>query len=214
MSRLETFKYQIEHVMDPVTRLLETTNNPHHRKILENYRLHVHLELAGEFDRIVASDMMVDEPIYRINWGKPTVLRGKEEVVAFYKSAQRFVMWNTDDQIAVADWGLADELTFHFLASGEILEEFGVEVDDKQAFYHYQTKQAFIWPYDEHARLIGEHLYVDATSAVVEKIEESDLVSPEWVQATHKRILKELDSAKTSRDGMVSTHEKTLHNGR
>ncbi|MBX5467811.1 MAG: hypothetical protein K6U14_10045 [Firmicutes bacterium] len=191
---MNRFQYQIAHVMDPVTRLLETTTNPHHRRILENYRLHVHLELAGEFDRIVAPDLMVDEPVYRINWGKPVVLRGKAAVVDFYRAAQRFVMWNSDDQIAVADWGLADELTFHFLATGHILAEFGVEVPDKDRHYHFQTRQAFIWPYDAEARLIGEHLYVDATSATVEPIDPSDLVTPEWVQATHRAILAELEA--------------------
>ena len=37
--------------------------------MLFNFWRHVHLEGSGQFDRIVAPDMMVDDPVYRITWG-------------------------------------------------------------------------------------------------------------------------------------------------
>ena len=58
----------------------------------------------------------------------------------------------------VADWGIADELTFHQLARGADLQAIGYEVDDPDALYHTSSRQAFIWPYDSQARLIGENL--------------------------------------------------------
>ena len=42
----------------------------------------------------------------------PTVIRGKEGVIAFYNMVGEAVLWNSDDRLAVADWGIADELTY------------------------------------------------------------------------------------------------------
>ncbi|MBX6762787.1 MAG: hypothetical protein K6T51_06800 [Rubrobacteraceae bacterium] len=191
---MNRFEEEIYRCMDPVARLLEVTENPHHRAILENYRRHVHLEGSGQFEKIVAPDMMVDEPVYRINWGRPTVIRGKQGVIDFYRSAERYVMWNSEDRIAVADWGLCDELTFHFLTTGDILEEFGIEVENREAHYHFTSRQAFVWPYDEQARLIGEHLYVDETSISVEEVDPSEVVSPDRSREIHLELLARLES--------------------
>ncbi|TCJ13870.1 hypothetical protein E0L93_14260 [Rubrobacter taiwanensis] len=192
---MNRFEEEIYRCMDPVAELLEVTEDPHHRAILENYRLHVHLEGSGQYERIVAPDMMVEEPVYRINWGEPTVIRGKQGVLDFYRSAGRYVMWNSEDMIAVADWGLCDELTFNFLVTGEILGEFGVEVDDGESYYHFKTRQAFVWPYDERARLIGEHLYVDETSASVQKVDDDEVITPERAAEIHQELLNRLEHA-------------------
>jgi hypothetical protein len=110
-------------------------------------------------------------------------MAASQDCIVSFLSITRFLrgrQHSLPDKIAVADWGLADELTFHFMETEHILEEFGVEVEDKDAYYHFQTRQTFIWPYDGQARLIGEHLYVDATSATVERIDDpSELVTPE-----------------------------------
>lgn len=190
---MNTFEKAIAECMNPVTDLLAVTENPRHRRILQNYRRHVHLEGSGHYDEIVAPDMMVEEPVYRINWGKPVVLRGKQEVIEFYRSASRFVMWNSEDRIAVADWGISDELTFHFLTTGKILAEFGVDVDDKDRRYHYTTRQAFIWPYDERGRLVGEHLYVDETSVSVTPVEAADVLTADQAKEIHEGLLRRLD---------------------
>ena len=42
---------------------------PLHRAILLNFWRHVHPEGAGDYERIVAPDMVVDEPVYRVTWG-------------------------------------------------------------------------------------------------------------------------------------------------
>jgi hypothetical protein len=46
--------------MIPTAELLERTTDPLHRAILLNFWRHVHLEGAGEYEQIVAPDMMVD----------------------------------------------------------------------------------------------------------------------------------------------------------
>ena len=81
MNRFEQAVYD---VMKPTAALLEQTEKPLHRAILLNWWRHVLLEGAGVFDRIVAKDMMVDHPVYRVTWGvEPAVVEGKDGVVAF-----------------------------------------------------------------------------------------------------------------------------------
>jgi len=88
MNRFEQAVYDC---MKPTARLLEQTAKPLHRAILLNFWRHVHLEGAGEYGKIVASDMMVDHPVYRVTWGaNPAVIEGKDGVLAFYKSVDSF----------------------------------------------------------------------------------------------------------------------------
>ena len=128
MNRFEQAVYDC---MTSTAELLEKTTKPLHRAMLLNFWRHVHLEGAGEYERILAPDMMVDEPVYRVTWGaNPAVITGKEGVLAFYTSVGEAVLWNSDDRLAVADWGICDELTFHQLARGADLQAIGYEVDD------------------------------------------------------------------------------------
>src|SRR5262245_36394607 len=92
MNRFERAVYDC---MIPTAELLEQTTEPLHRAILLNFWRHVHLEGAGDYERIVASDMMVDEPVYRVTWGvSPAVITGKEGVLAFYRSVGEAVLWH------------------------------------------------------------------------------------------------------------------------
>jgi hypothetical protein len=179
--------------MMPTAKLLDQTTNPLHRAMLLNFWRHVHLEGSGQFDKIVAPDMMVDHPVYRITWGaNPAVIEGKEGVLGFYNSVGEAVLWNSDDLLAVADWGIADELTFHQLAAGQDLRALGYDVDDPQALYHVSSRQAFIWPYDERARLAGENLYEDKTSLRIEEVDPAEATTPARVREIHLDQLSKL----------------------
>ena len=116
MNRFEQAVYDC---MIPTAELLAETTTPLHRAILLNFWRHVHLEGAGEYEKIVAPDMMVDEPVYRVTWGaNPAVIAGKDGVLAFYNAVSEAVLWHSDDRLAVGDWGISDEITFHQLARG------------------------------------------------------------------------------------------------
>lgn len=191
MNRFEKAVYDC---MEPTARLLEKTTDPLHRAILLNFWRHVHLEGSGQFDRITAADMMVDHPVYRVTWGaNPAVIEGKAGVLAFYNSVGDAVLWNSDDLIAVADWGVADELTFHQIAPGAILKAIGYRVDKDEAVYHVSSRQAFLWPYDDKARLKGENLYEDKTSLTIEEIEPSEAITPKRVREIHIELLDRLE---------------------
>ncbi|MDR2212608.1 MAG: hypothetical protein LBE21_03145 [Pseudomonadales bacterium] len=194
---MNRFEQAVYHCMDAVETLLQNTSKPLHRAMLENFRRHVHLEGSGQFDQIVAEDMMVDHPVYRVSWGdNPVIVEGKEGVVKFYSSVGAQVLWNSEDYLAVNDWGVADELTFNQLLKGSDLIRMGYKADDPDAHYHLQSRQAFIWPYDENARLRGENLYEDKTSVKITPVAPSDVITPERVAQIHREQLARLEREK------------------
>jgi hypothetical protein len=191
---MNRFEHAVYHCMDAVEDLLRKTTNPLHRAILLNFRRHVHLEGSGQFEAISATDMMVDEPVYRVSWGaNPVVVRGKQAVVNFYNSVGEQVLWNSEDCIAVNDWGIADELTFNQLLKGAALQRMGYACDDPDGWYHLQSRQAFIWPYDDKARLKGENLYEDKTSVEITKVDAADVITPQRVGEIHREQLARLE---------------------
>jgi hypothetical protein len=194
MNRFEKAVYDC---MVPTAELAERTTDPLHRAILLTWWRHVHLEGSGQFDAIVADDMMVDHPVYRVTWGvSPAVIEGKDGVVAFYNGVGDSVLWHSDDRLAVGDWGIANELTFHQLAKGADLQAIGYEVPDADRLYHVSSRQAFIWPFDERARLAGEHLYEDKTSLQLEEVDPGEAITPARVREIHRELLAELDAAR------------------
>ncbi len=192
MNRFEQAVYQC---MDPVEQLLAKTSSPLQRAILHNFRRHVHLEGSGQFDLISADDMMVRHPVYRVAWGaNPVVVEGRQNVVNFYHSIGAQVLWNSDDLLAVNDWGVADELTFNQLLKGSDLQRMGYQAEDPDGHYHLQSRQAFIWPYDEKALLKGENLYEDKTSVVITPVPASELITPQRVADIHREQLAKLEA--------------------
>jgi hypothetical protein len=197
---MNRFEQAIYDCMNPTAELLEKTTKPLHRAMLLNFWRHVHLEGAGEYEQIMASDMTVDEPVYRVTWGaNPAVITGKDGVLAFYNSVGEAVLWNSDDRLAVGDWGICDELTFHQIARGADLQAIGYEVDDPDVLYHTASRQAFIWPYDGQARLAGEHLYEDKTSLTIEEVSADEAITPARVREIHREQLAKLEAERGER---------------
>jgi len=189
-------KYEAEvyRCMDPSIALHDRTENPLHRAILKNFCRHVHLEGAGMFEEITASDMMADDPVYHITWGeKPFQVSGRQGVFDFYSSIGEIVLWNSGDLVAVADWGIADEMWFHQMSTGAELKKLGHGVDKDDGLYLVHSLQAFIWPYDEKARLKGEHLYEDKSTLRIEEIDPADYMTPARVREIHRECLAELE---------------------
>ena len=190
---MNRFEQAVHDCMIPTAKLLDQTTKPLHRTMLLNFWRHVHLEGAGEYGQIVAPDMMVDHPVYRVTWGaSPAVIEGKDGVLGFYHSVGEAVLWHSDDRLAVGDWGICDELTFHQLAVGSDLRALGYDVADPAGLYHASSRQAFIWPYDERARLAGEHLYEDKTSLRIEEVDRSETITPARVRQIHREQLSRL----------------------
>ena len=192
---MNRFEKAVFDCMLPTAELLERTTKPLHRAILLNFWRHVHLEGAGEYDKILSPDMVVDRPVYRVTWGAtPGVIEGKDGVRAFYNSVGDAVLWHSDDRLAVEDWGICDEITFHQLSLGSNLKLVGYDVPHMDKLYHVYSRQAFIWPYDERARLKGEHLYEDKTSLFIEEVDRSETITPARVREIHREQLGKLEA--------------------
>jgi hypothetical protein len=201
---MNRFEQAVRDCMIPTAKLLDQTTKPLHRAMLLNFWRHVHLEGAGEYGQIVASDMMVDQPVYRVTWGaSPAVIEGKDGVLGFYHSVGEAVLWHSDDRLAVGDWGICDELTFHQLAVGSDLRALGYDVADPAGLYHASSRQAFIWPYDERARLAGENLYEDKTSLRIEEVDPADATTPARVRDIHRGQLARLEQERGDKFWML-----------
>jgi hypothetical protein len=180
--------------MDPTLDLHDKTENPLHRAILKNYCRHVHLEGAAMFDEITAPDMMGDDPIYHITWGaNPFQVTGRQGIHDFYSSIGEIVLWNSGDKIAVADWGIADEMWFHQMSTGAELKKLGHDVEKDDGLYLVHSRQAFIWPYNENALLTGEHLYEDKSTLKIEETDPAEYMTPARVREIHRECLAELE---------------------
>ena len=187
--------------MNPTAELLEQTTKPLHRAMLLNFWRHVHLEGAGDFETLAAPDMMVDEPVYRVTWGaNPAVIEGKENVIAFYESVGdggAVELGRPPRRSPTGESPTSSRSTSS--AAGADLQAIGYEVDDPDALYHTSSRQAFIWPYDSQARLIGENLYEDKTSLEVEEVSPDEAITPARVREIHRELLAKLEAERGDR---------------
>ena len=91
-----------------VERLIEVTENPRHRYMLEAYDRHRNLEHAGRFAEIFTPEMTVERPVYRFNMlGQPAItLEGREQVEPIYRlwaETNQSIFYNENETIAVGD---------------------------------------------------------------------------------------------------------------
>ncbi len=144
--------------------LILRVDDPHHRAILENYRMHSMLELCERFDEILAPDLTVAEPVYWISTPEGrTVYEGHDAVRdLFYgamASAGGTFLTKEHERIAVADWGFSQEQFVHYHMSAEAASRRGYDIDDWEAVYVEDRWTSMQWHYTADAKLIGEHVY-------------------------------------------------------
>ncbi len=181
--------------MKPTAKLLAETTKPLHRAILLNFWRHVHLEGAGEYDKILASDMTVDHPRLSRDVGRqPAVIEGKDGVRAFYNAVGEAVLRHSDDRPSGRGLQRCDEITFNQLKNGCGSEGAGVSGRAPRSALSAYSRQAFIWPYDDRARLAGEHLYEDKTSLRIEEVDASEAITPARVREIHREQLAKLEA--------------------
>ena len=86
-------KFDITKLNVAVDKLLETTENPRHRFMLQAFGRHRYLEVAGRYEEIFAPDMMITDPVYRFHYtGLEFELRGQDQVKSLYR------MWAETNQ--------------------------------------------------------------------------------------------------------------------
>lgn len=188
-----SYEEEFVHMMDDVDALIDTLTNDHHRKILINYRRHGLLEVSGRYEELLAPTMTVAHPHYRLfEGGQGTILDGMDPVRAFYQQLARMdmlVMWTGKQKMAVHDWGFAGEAEFSQFMPGALLGDNvfdSVNTDpnapssshyDADSFYLVRRTLAFMWPYTDDGRMIGEHVYEDSESKVVTRVDNDQVIT-------------------------------------
>jgi hypothetical protein len=161
---------------------LATETDPVLRRNLETLLTHMKAEAALDLERLMAT---VSERAayhqYVGNLTAPTSV-GKDGVRKFYEdfaaSGAGRLHHDIDRLVVDRDCILTDG-TMRIAYPGRRLAEMGIDVDDPDALYLYETRMAVVWPIDEHGLFIGEDAYVggDGFDGIADrKIDPADIV--------------------------------------
>jgi hypothetical protein len=188
-----------------VRRLIESTENPRHRFLLIAYDRHRNLEMAGRYEEIFASDMMVETPVDRLRANEiDAKLVGKEAVKNLYRmwaETNQSIFYTENEQVAVADNFvasvtigyqqmsgrslLANKLLSHlpgFLSEWILKRALAAKSfkADANAMYLYKNVYRMIWPYDDRGRLMGEDVWEpDPDKAEITRLDPADVLTTE-----------------------------------
>jgi hypothetical protein len=189
MTRLDlTPKFDVTYLPRKIEELIEQTEKPLHRAILKNYLRHALLEISGYWEQILAPELTVPEPIYRVaERGQVHVLVGQAAVKAFYRrvaETKTNVIAARTLNMCVGDFGVVTEAVWSHMTPAALIQPGELEaVSDPEAYYliSHNILQNFAYTHD--ARLIGERVYDDPASYQYEKLEPVDVVTPEMARA-------------------------------
>ncbi len=180
-----------------VQELIEVTENPRHRYLLQAYDRHRNLEHAGRVEEIFAPEMMVDHPIYRFNMigQPPMVLDGREQVEPLYKywaETNQSVFYNEQETVAVGDFMVVSTMVGYQQVQGSDLAAAGEEVDS-DSVYLLRGRVAMVWPYDERGRLIGENVWeYDESEHDLIKLDPEDVLTTAQAAELLNPLIKSL----------------------
>jgi hypothetical protein len=189
MTQLDTpsidiTKLDITRTNIAVQRLIERTEDPRHRTILQAYDRHRNLEHAGRFEEIFEPHMMVEHPVYRFNmFGQPTItLEGRDQIEPLYRhwaETNQCIFYNEDELVAIGDGMVVSTMLGYQQVVGAELAVPGVEAE-LEAMYLVRGRVTMIWPYDEQCRLVGENVWeYDESQRAVVKLDPADVVTTE-----------------------------------
>ncbi|MCW3018459.1 MAG: hypothetical protein JWN10_767 [Solirubrobacterales bacterium] len=167
-----------------VRELIEVTDDPRHRYLLEAYDRHRNLEHAGRFEEIFTPEMTVERPVYRFNMigAPPTMLEGREQVEPVYRlwaETNQSIFYNDSETVAVGDWMVVSTMVGYQQTLGSALVAGGIDAEE-DAMYLVRGRVAMIWPYDERGRLLGENVWeYDASEHDLIRLDPDDVLSTE-----------------------------------
>ncbi|MGA8544770.1 MAG: hypothetical protein WB785_05900 [Mycobacterium sp.] len=191
-------RFDITQTNVAVERLIETTTNPRHLYLLHAYNRHRYLEMAGRFEEIFAPDMTVEKPVYHFNFvGATTTIEGAEAVKDLYRewarTGQCIFYDGGDEKLAVSDHMIVSTGSIYQQTPGSILAAAGGAPVDPDATYLTKTAEHMIWPYDDHGRLIGEHVWeYDETLREIIPLDPADVLTVEQSAKLLEPLIKPL----------------------
>ncbi|HEY1539507.1 MAG TPA: hypothetical protein VGF63_08930 [Solirubrobacteraceae bacterium] len=166
-----------------IDRLLERTENPRHRYLLQTYHRHRYLEIAGRYEEIFVPEMTVPAPEYHFyTAGVPLTLSGRatiEDLYALWTQTSECIFYAEDERLAVGDNLICSDAIAYQQHPAPALVVRGLLVDDLEATYLRRTRQIMIWGYDDRGRLLGENVWeLDPSSATTIKLDPADVLTP------------------------------------
>jgi hypothetical protein len=213
-------KFDVTKLNVAIDKLLETTENPRHRFMLQAYSRHRYLEVAGRYEEIFAPDMMSMEPVYHMHADRTdAVLRGQDEVKSLYRmwaETNQSIFFLQNEEVAVADHFIASvghvfqQVSGKTLSGNKLLSRLphglaerilkhalkakDITPDDNH-MYLYKTVVQMIWPYDERGRLVGEDVWEpDPQNAELFKLDPADVITTEESGKLLAPLIKPLPS--------------------
>ena len=177
MSRLDITKQNVA-----VEKVLENTDNPRHRYLLQSYLRHRYLESAGRWEEILDPSLTVDVPHYRFSLigQDPFTLTGKDQVGMLYghwTNTDQCVFYVEDEDVAVGDHMVIGRGIGYQQTLGSELAAAGLDVDP-EAMYLKKSQIMMLWPYDDHCRLLGEDVWeFDTAKAGLYKLDPADVLT-------------------------------------
>jgi hypothetical protein len=198
-------KFDVTKLNVAIDRLLESTENPRHRFLLQAYSRHRYLEVAGRYEEIFAPEMMSEKPAYHMHADDTNAtLEGQDQVKSLYRmwaETNQSIFFVENEEVAVADHFIASVANVHQQISGKSLKAnrllahlpHGIserilkkalsgknfKADDND-MYLYHTVVEMVWPYDDRGRLIGEDVWEpEPSKAELFKLDPADVVTTE-----------------------------------
>lgn len=167
-----------------VEKVLDATDNPRHRYMLQAYLRHRYLESAGRWEEILDPALTVEHPYYRfdlIAQGR-FVLDGRDEVAAVYghwTATDQCVFYVEDESVAVGDHMIVGRGIGYQQTLGSELSAAGIDADE-DAMYLSKSQIMMLWPYDDRCRLIGEDVWeFDNAEKAYIKLDPADVLTAE-----------------------------------
>ena len=197
MAHVDIKGLDITETNKAVQELIEVTENPRHRYLLQAYDRHRNLEHAGRFEEIFTPEMTVEHPVYRFNMiGQPPMqLEGREQVEPLYRfwaETNQSVFYNESETVAVGDFLVVSTMIGYQQTLGSALVAGGVEAD-AEAMYLVRGRVAMIWPYDERCRLVGENVWeYDESEHELIKLDPKDVLTTEQAAELLAPLIKPL----------------------
>lgn len=140
---------------------LAVEQDPVLRRNLETVLEHMRAEASLSVDRLMAT--MSENPHYH-NWGGPAIpeIKGRAGVQKFYEIFARTGCDHIEhpaEYVVVDKHCVVTDGPTKILFPGRTLLKRGIEVDDPEAYYVYESRSLIIWPLDENGLLTGEDSY-------------------------------------------------------
>ena len=159
---------------------LATEADPVLRRNLELLLQHMRAEACLDMELLMAT--VSEQARYESFGNEPSVLEGKAAVQKFYEdfAASGAHKLHLDvDRLVVDRDCILTEGVMRMAYPGRTLAYRGIEVDDPDAYYLFETNMAILWPIGPDGLFIGEDSYTgrDGFAGIADrKLDEADII--------------------------------------